>query len=187
MRAATRSFRRGVSTAGRDLQWRLERRAEIPRSSATWRRAKRTEQLQHRVAMLTRRCLHVLLMLGACLPAQAQPQPRAVAAVQDPLARMNESVDALTRRSASVVQHQWSAVLGPRRSSAPPSRSSSTAVSGSGFVIDLRATSSPTHPWLDRRAARQIVLPDDNADGSLADGAVEQDPDHPGADYRHHH
>src|SRR5262245_39309491 len=84
----------------------------------------------------TRSCLLVLLLTGAAVPAAAQPRP---ALSQDPLVRMNESIDALTRKVwPSVVQILVSS-YGAREESA---RGDASVVVGrqrsvgSGFVVD---------------------------------------------------
>ena len=120
--------------------------------------------------MPTRRCLLVLLiLLGARLPAQAQPVPRAVPAVQDPLARMNESVDALTRKVWPSVVHimvsSYAAREDPRAAVAMIDRQQS---SGSGFVIDQEGYILTNAHVVTGARRVQIVLPADNADGSLA-------------------
>src|SRR5688500_11781788 len=120
--------------------------------------------------MPTRRCLLVLLiLLAACRPAHAQPVPRAVPAVQDPLARMNESVDALTRKVWPSVVHimvsSYAAREDPRAAVAMIDRQQS---SGSGFVIDQEGYILTNAHVVTGARRVQIVLPADNADGSLA-------------------
>jgi serine protease Do len=102
------------------------------------------------------------------LPALAQQKP---APVQDPLVRMNEAVDALTRKVwPSVVQilvssygareesgrADTSAVIGPQRST------------GSGFVIDAEGYVLTNAHVVSGAQRVQIVIPADNADGTLA-------------------
>ena len=87
---------------------------------------------------MSRRLLVALwMLLLTCVPAQAQPQPRAIPAVQDPLVRMNESVDALTRKVWPSVVHimvsSYAARDDHRAAAAVVDRQHS---SGSGFVID---------------------------------------------------
>jgi serine protease Do len=97
----------------------------------------------------------------------AQPVPRQQAAV-DPLVRMNESMDALTRKVwPSVVQILVSGFgpqEGPPGSVAILGRQQST---GSGFVIEDGYIMTNAHVINGARRI-QIVLPSDNADGTLA-------------------
>ena len=85
--------------------------------------------------MLTRFLVAVSMLLCVCLPAQAQPTPRAIPAVQDPLARMNESVDALTRKVWPSVVHimvsSYAAREDPRGAAAAISTGSNPADRGS--------------------------------------------------------
>jgi len=102
---------------------------------------------------------------GQAVPRQAPPP------VQDPFVRLNEAVDALTRKVwPSVVQvlvtsfgtrddgdrSDASAVLGRQRSA------------GSGFVIDADGYIMTTAHVVNGAQRIQIVLPPDNADGTLA-------------------
>jgi len=110
-----------------------------------------------------------LSMLLAALNAQAQPVPRPVQ--PDPLVRMNESIDALTRKVwPSVVQILVSS-YGPRNEGPPGSagvvvgRQQST---GSGFVIDAEGYILTNAHVVNGARRVQIVLPADNADGTLA-------------------
>jgi len=114
------------------------------------------------------------LFLGLTVfPAVAQPVAKPVtAAAQDPLARMNESVDALTKKVwPSVVQilvtsygareegggrTDTNVVVGRQRSS------------GSGFVIDPEGYIMTNAHVVTGAQRVQIVLPPDNADGTLA-------------------
>ena len=119
--------------------------------------------------MLTRILVAVSMLLCVCLPAQAQPQPRAIPAVQDPLARMNESVDALTRKVWPSVVHimvsSYAAREDPRGAAAVVDRQQST---GSGFVIDAEGYILTNAHVVNGARRVQIVLPVDNADGTLA-------------------
>ena len=110
-----------------------------------------------------------LSMLLAALNAHAQPVPRPVQ--PDPLVRMNESIDALTRKVwPSVVQILVSS-YGPRNEGPPGSagvvvgRQQST---GSGFVIDAEGYILTNAHVVNGARRVQIVLPADNADGTLA-------------------
>jgi serine protease Do len=105
------------------------------------------------------------------VPALAQSTAKPVAA-QDPLARMNESIDALTKKVwPSVVQilvtsygareegngrTDTNVVVGRQRSS------------GSGFVIDPEGYIMTNAHVVSGAQRVQIVLPPDNADGTLA-------------------
>ena len=114
----------------------------------------------------------VLLFLAAfALPVYAGQRPAAApAASQDPLVRMNESIDALTKKVwPSVVQILVSSygarddargdanmIVGPQRSV------------GSGFVIDADGYIMTNAHVVSGAQRVQIVLPSDKADGSLA-------------------
>ncbi|HEY2153823.1 MAG TPA: trypsin-like peptidase domain-containing protein [Vicinamibacterales bacterium] len=115
-----------------------------------------------------------LALLGCVLVPPAVPihaaQRPAPAAAQDPLARMNEAVDALTRKVwPSVVQIQvssYGAQEGPRgETSAVVGRQRSV---GSGFVIDPEGYIMTNAHVVNDAQRVQIVLPADNADGTLA-------------------
>ena len=108
----------------------------------------------------------------SCLAAStafAQPVPRAVQ--PDPLVRMNESIDALTKKVwPSVVQILVSS-YGPQ--SEGPQGSASVVVgrqqsTGSGFVIDPEGYIMTNAHVVNGAHRVQIVLPADNADGTLA-------------------
>jgi serine protease Do len=108
----------------------------------------------------------------SCLTAStafAQPVPRA--AQPDPLVRMNESIDALTKKVwPSVVQILVSS-YGPR--SEGPQGNASVVVgrqqsTGSGFVIDAEGYVMTNAHVVNGAHRVQIVLPADNADGTLA-------------------
>ena len=125
---------------------------------------------------LSRR-LHVRLAAALFLPlvltpsaasGQSAPVPKAVA--PDPLVRMYESIDALTRKvGPSVVQIVVSS-YGPRAEGAPGEttvvigRQRST---GSGFVIDPEGYILTNAHVVSGARRVQIVLPADNADGTL--------------------
>jgi serine protease Do len=109
------------------------------------------------------------MLLAICVPAQAQPQPRTVPAVQDPLVRMNEAVDALTRKVWPSVVHilvsSYAVRDDPRAAAAVIDRQLS---SGSGFVIDPDGYILTNAHVVNGARRIQIVLPVENADGSLA-------------------
>ena len=107
----------------------------------------------------------VLLLVASS--AAAQPVPRQPAA-PDPFVRMNESIDALTKKVwPSVVQILVSS-FGPQEgvpgSAAVIGRQQSV---GSGFVIEEGYIMTNAHVISGARRI-QIVLPADNADGRLA-------------------
>jgi serine protease Do len=110
-----------------------------------------------------------VLLLALLLPLTAVAQPRSQP--QDSLARLNESMDALTRKVwPSVVQvlvtsygpreqdirGETSAVLGRQRSV------------GSGFVVDPEGYVMTNAHVVSGAQRVQIVVPADNADGTLA-------------------
>jgi len=108
----------------------------------------------------------LLLTASAAAAQQAQRQ----APSQDPLVRMNESVDALTRKVwPSVVQIQVTS-FGAREES---SRGDTSAVVGrqrsvgSGFVIDPDGYIMTNAHVVSGAQRVQVVLPADNADGTL--------------------
>jgi serine protease Do len=102
-------------------------------------------------------------------PAAAQPVPRARAAEPDPLARMNEAVDALTRKVWPSVVHimvsSYAVRDDPRSAVALIDRQQS---SGSGFVIDPEGYILTNAHVVNGARRVQIVLPAANADGTLA-------------------
>lgn len=118
------------------------------------------------------RCARVCTVLSCLLlaaTAAGQPVPRAAAAQSDPLVRMNEAVDALTKKVWPSVVHIEVSSYGARQSdrgdAAIVDRQQS---SGSGFVIDPEGyIMTNAHVVSGARRVR-IVLPVDNADGSLA-------------------
>ena len=112
-----------------------------------------------------------LSLLLAVSTAGAQPVPRA-APPPDPLVRMNESIDALTRKVwPSVVQILVSS-YGPRNEG-PQGVGGGTVVAmqqsvGSGFVIDADGYILTNAHVVNGARRIQILLPVDNADGTLA-------------------
>ena len=111
-----------------------------------------------------------LSLLLAASTAFAQPVPRP-APPPDPLVRMNESIDALTRKVwPSVVQIMVSS-YGPRNEG--PQGGAVPVVgmqqsTGSGFVIDPDGYILTNAHVVNSARRIQILLPDDNADGTLA-------------------
>jgi serine protease Do len=108
------------------------------------------------------------LLVAAAAPAHAQQKPVPAA---DPLARMNESIDALTRKVwPSVVQLLVSS-YGAREegmrgdTAASIGRQRST---GSGFVIDADGYIMTNAHVVSGAQRVQVVLPAGNADGTLA-------------------
>ena len=101
--------------------------------------------------------------------ALAQPVPRQAPPAQpDPLVRMNESIDALTRKVwPSVVQILVSS-FGPQQgqpgTAAVVGRQQST---GSGFVIDAEGYIMTNAHVVSGARRVEVVLPAENADGSL--------------------
>ena len=109
-------------------------------------------------------------LLWAASAAVAQPVPRqAPPAQQEPLARMNESIDALTKKVwPSVVQilvSSFAPQQGQPGSAAVVSRQETT---GSGFVIDAEGYIMTNAHVVNGARRIQIVLPVGNADGTLA-------------------
>jgi serine protease Do len=116
------------------------------------------------------RAFFVWPLLFVASTAVAQPVPRVAPPVVDPLARMNESVDALTRKVwPSVVQILVSG-FAPRPEGPPGSagvvldRQQST---GSGFVIDPAGYIMTNAHVVNGARRVQIVLPSDPSDGTL--------------------
>ena len=118
-------------------------------------------------------CLSCLVAFSA-VPARGgqRPAPAASAPIasQDPLVRMNEAVDALTRKVwPSVVQIQvtsYGAQEGARsEASVVVGRQRSV---GSGFVIDADGYIMTNAHVVNDATRVQVVLPADNADGTLA-------------------
>ena len=111
------------------------------------------------------------LLLVASTAFAQQPVPRP-APTPDPLVRMNESIDALTRKVwPSVVQILVSS-YGPQ-SEGPPGSTAAVVIGrqqsiGSGFVIDPDGYIMTNAHVVDGARRVQIVLPADHADGTLA-------------------
>ena len=112
--------------------------------------------------------LLLLFFTASAVPAQ---QAQKQAPSQDPLVRMNESVDALTRKVwPSVVQIQVTS-YGAREETA---RGDASVVvgrqrsTGSGFVIDADGYIMTNAHVVNGAQRVQVVLPADNADGTLA-------------------
>jgi serine protease Do len=110
-----------------------------------------------------------LSVLLTASTAWAQPAPRSSQA--DPLVQMNEAIDALTRRVwPSVVQILVSS-YGPRAEG--PQGGTNVVIGrqqsmGSGFVIDAEGYILTNAHVVNDAQRVQIVLPADNADGTLA-------------------
>ena len=126
----------------------------------------------------------LLLALSTSAVAQKPPAP----ASQDPLARVNESIDALTRKVwPSVVQilvtsygareeggrGETSVVVGRQRSV------------GSGFVIDPDGYIMTNAHVVSGAQRVQVVLPPENVDGTLATALSGRSSPCPGAHRRH--
>jgi len=132
----------------------------MPSSRSTW--------LQ-RIVLLS---FVVLLLVGSAAAAGAQQRPAAATSVaQDPLVRMNEAIDALTRKVwPSVVQILVTSYGAPEESG----RGDAGVVMGrqrsvgSGFVIDADGYIMTNAHVVAGAQRVQIVLPADNADGTLA-------------------
>ena len=111
----------------------------------------------------------VLSCVLVAATAAAQPVPRAAAAQADPLVRMNEAVDALTKKVWPSVVHIEVSSYGARETdrgdAAIVDRQQS---SGSGFVIDPEGYIMTNAHVVNGARRVRIVLPADNADGSLA-------------------
>jgi serine protease Do len=110
-----------------------------------------------------------LSLLLAATTALAQPVPRPTP--PDPLVKMNESIDALTRKVwPSVVQILVSS-YGPQSGGATGSADvviGRQQSSGSGFVIDPEGYIMTNAHVVSGARRVQIALPADNADGTLA-------------------
>jgi serine protease Do len=120
------------------------------------------------VVLLTRQS--VALSLSFLLVASAAlAQPVARQAAPDPLVRMNESIDALTRKVwPSVVQILVSS-FGPQEG--PPGSVAVVAPqqsTGSGFVIDAEGYIMTNAHVISGARRVQVVLPANPADGTLA-------------------
>ncbi len=112
------------------------------------------------------------LVLLSALPARAGQQKPA-ASSQDPFVRMNESIDALTKKVwPSVVQVLVSS-YGPRDESGGGRGDANVVIgrqqaTGSGFVIDPDGYIITNAHVVSGARRVQIVLPAENADGTLA-------------------
>jgi serine protease Do len=116
-------------------------------------------------------CLVALLLAAFSAPAAAQQRPAtAASAAQDPLVRMNEAIDALTRKVwPSVVQilvTSYGAREEGGRGDAGVVMGRQRSV-GSGFVIDGEGYIMTNAHVVAGAQRVQIVLPADNADGTL--------------------
>jgi serine protease Do len=132
----------------------------MPSSRSTW--------LQ-RIVLLS---FVVLLLVGSAAAAGAQQRPAAATSVaQDPLVRMNEAIDALTRKVWPSVVQILVTSYGAREESG---RGDAGVVMGrqrsvgSGFVIDADGYIMTNAHVVAGAQRVQIVLPADNADGTLA-------------------
>ena len=112
----------------------------------------------------------LLWLLSAASAASAQPASKQ-APSQDPLVRMNEAIDALTRKVwPSVVQIQVTS-YGAREETA---RGDASVVvgrqrsTGSGFAIDADGYIMTNAHVVNGAQRVEVVLPADNADGTLA-------------------
>src|SRR3954453_23405360 len=118
-------------------------------------------------------CSVLLLLTAPAVPVAAQQRPAAPAAApaQDPLGRMNESIDALTRKVWPSVVQILVTSYGAREESG---RADAGVVMGrqrsvgSGFVIDPDGYIMTNAHVVAGAQRVQIVLPADNADGTLA-------------------
>ena len=176
-------------TAGRDPPRRSARPARKFRTIPTiWRRGAWSESCSAAAAMPTRFFVVLSMLMCVCAPAQAQPQPRAMPAAQDPLVRMNESVDALTRKVWPSVVHimvsSYATREDERAETAVVDRQQS---SGSGFVIDPDGYILTNAHVVNGARRVQVVLPAANADGSLATALSNKMQDRRRAHCRHHH
>ena len=122
---------------------------------------------QHRFGRVLVLLSSALLLVAAPPPASAQQKP---APSQDPLVRMNEAIDALTRKVwPSVVQilvTSYGSLEDPVRGDASVvvGRQRST---GSGFVIDPDGYIMTNAHVVNGAQRVQIVLPAENVDGTL--------------------
>jgi serine protease Do len=114
----------------------------------------------------------VLFVVGSAAAPGAQQRPAASAGVaQDPLVRMNEAIDALTRKVWPSVVQILVTSYGAREESG---RGDAGVVMGrqrsvgSGFVIDAEGFIMTNAHVVAGAQRVQIVLPADNADGTLA-------------------
>jgi serine protease Do len=120
-------------------------------------------------------CLCAVVLLVAACPADAGAQQRpatpAASVAQDPLVRMNEAIDGLTRKVWPSVVQILVTSYGAREESG---RGDAGVVMGrqrsvgSGFVIDAEGYIMTNAHVVAGAQRVQIVLPADNADGTLA-------------------
>jgi len=121
-----------------------------------------------RIASATTMFISLLFLAG---PAFAQATAKPVMS-QDPLARMNESIDALTKRVWPSVVQILVTSYGAREEA--PGRADTSVVvgrqrsTGSGFVVDPDGYILTNAHVVSGAQRVQIVLPPDNADGTLA-------------------
>jgi len=114
----------------------------------------------------------VLLTGAPALAGQAQRSAPAAAQSQDPLARLNEAVDALTKKVWPSVVQILVTSYGPREEG-PGGRGDTNVVvgrqqaSGSGFVIDAEGYIITNAHVVSGAQRVQVILPADNADGTL--------------------
>jgi serine protease Do len=121
-----------------------------------------------RIASATTILISSLFLAG---PASAQAGAKPVSA-QDPLARMNESIDALTKKVWPSVVQILVTSYGAREET--PGRADTSVVvgrqrsTGSGFVVDPDGYILTNAHVVSGAQRVQVVLPPDNADGTLA-------------------
>ncbi len=114
-------------------------------------------------------CAACVLLSGPLAEAQQKP---AAPSSQDPFVRMNESIDALTKKVwPSVVQVLVSS-YGPQQDGGPDRGDANVVVgrqesTGSGFVIDADGYIITNAHVVNGARRVQIVLPAENADGTL--------------------
>ena len=132
--------------------------------AVAWRVA--GQSLQRRRLRVSR--LWPILFLLFAVPVQAQQKP---APSSDPLVRMNESVDALTRKVwPSVVQILVSGYGAREEDSRADTRTGVVgpqSSSGSGFVIDPDGYIMTNAHVVSGARRVEVVLPAENADGTL--------------------
>jgi serine protease Do len=112
----------------------------------------------------------LLVFLPLAASAQQRPVPKPPPP-PDPLVRMNEAVDALTKKVwPSVVQILVSS-YGARTEGAPGNTGvviGAERSTGSGFVVDAEGYIVTNAHVVSGARRVQVVLPADNADGTLA-------------------